>query len=98
VPHSLIDRFALSEKSLEAITAEEIAALEQEAIEAAQDDNQTLDLSVDMTTRRRWRSCAAQRQSSLFTSATIVKKMIQEMAQRASRENAVSRSRTWASI
>jgi hypothetical protein len=35
VPHSLIDRFALTEETLMEMAAEDIAALEEEAIEAA---------------------------------------------------------------
>lgn len=89
VPHSLISRFGLTRETLNELASEEIASLEQEAIEAAQDDgiSLTVDEMDDEEAMKKVRSVTAK---NLVHARNRIIKKIDDMAMRASRENAVS--------
>lgn len=89
VPHSLISRFALTAKTLNEIAAEDIAAMEQEAIDAAADDNVTLDLAMmdDEDAMKKVRSATAK---ELVKARNKIIKSINDMALKSSKEDAVS--------
>lgn len=89
VPHSLIDRFALKKETLMEIAREEIEALEQEAIEAAQEDGSSLSVKDmdDPDALKKIRSATAKQ---LVHARNGIIKKIEDMSMRSSRENAVS--------
>lgn len=89
VPHSLISRFALTEKTLMEISAEDIAAMEQEALDAASEDNTalTLDMMDDEEAMKKVRSATAK---ELVKSRNKIIKSIKDMALKSTKEGAVS--------
>jgi N12 class adenine-specific DNA methylase len=89
VPHSLISRFALTGKTLNELAAEEIAAMEQEALDAAADDNVHLDIKMmdDEDAMKKVRSATAK---ELVRARNKIIKAIQDMALKSSKEDAVS--------
>jgi N12 class adenine-specific DNA methylase len=89
VPHSLIGRFALTEKTLMEIAAEDIAAMEQEALDAASDDGATLTMAMmnDEDAMKKVRSATAK---ELVKARNKIIKSIKDMALRSSKESAVS--------
>lgn len=88
IPHSLIDRMGLSEATLMELTAEEIAALEEEAIEAAKEDNSNLSVE-DMDDEDAMKKVRSPTAKQLVKQRNQIIKKIQDAAVRASRENAV---------
>jgi N12 class adenine-specific DNA methylase len=93
LPHSQIGRLALSRETLLAIAAEEIAALEEAAIEAAKEDNSALTVQQmdairngDKKAAGRLRSLTAK---DLVRARNAVLDKIDALAQRASRDKAV---------
>ncbi len=88
VPHSLISRFGLTKETLDALAAEEIAAMEQEAIEAAADDGISLTVQ-DMDDEKKMKTVRSSTAKELVHARNRIIKKIEEMAQRASKENAV---------
>ncbi len=89
VPHSLIERFALTKESLDAIAAEEITLLEEEAVLAAQEDNSnlTVDMMSDEEAMKRVRSPTAK---ELVKARNAILARIARMAAQSSREDSVS--------
>lgn len=89
VPHSVIDRFALSEKTLMDLAAEEIAALEEEAMEAASDDDTKLTIAMmdDEEALKKVRSPTAKQ---LVHQRNKIIQEIKKQATRASRDGAVT--------
>jgi len=88
VPHSLVNRFTLSEKTLTSLMAEEIAALEEEAITAAQDDGITLN-TAQMDNEADMKKVRSPTAKKLVNQRNRIKNKIAEHAQRASKENAI---------
>jgi N12 class adenine-specific DNA methylase len=93
VPHSQIDRFALSKETLMEIAKEEIEALEQAAIEAAKEDGSSVDVD-DMDAIRAGDKKASGRLRSptakdLVRARNSVLNKIDALAIRASRDKAV---------
>lgn len=88
VPHSLIDRFSLTEDTLKAITAEEIAALEQEALDAASEEGVPLSVKDmdDPDAMKKVRSATAKQ---LVHARNQIKKKIATMVMRSSKEGAI---------
>ena len=89
VPHSLINRFALTAETLDDLTREEILALENEAIEAAEEDGGSLDVAKmgDDKEMRKVRSVTAK---ELVKQRNAILKKNADMALQASREDAVT--------
>jgi N12 class adenine-specific DNA methylase len=89
VPHSLISRFALKEETLMEISRHEIEALEQEAIDAANDDGigLTVEMMNDEDAMKKVRSHTAKQ---LVHGRNQIIKKIKEMALKSSKEGAVS--------
>lgn len=90
VPHSLSDRFALTRETLEAQSAEEIAALEQEAMDVAQEEGAgalTEAMMDDPEAMKKVRSATAKQ---LVHARNQIKKKISDMVIRSSREGAIS--------
>lgn len=89
VPHSLINRFALTEETLMEIAGEDIAAMEQEAMDAADDDGVGLTLAMmdDEDAMKKVRSATAK---ELVRSRNKIIKSIQDMGLRSTKEGAVS--------
>ena len=89
VPHSVIDRFALKEETLNAMMAEDIAALEAEAIAAANDDGASLSVA-DMDDEKALKKVRSPTAKQLVKQRNQIKEKIRKMAQRSSREGAIS--------
>jgi N12 class adenine-specific DNA methylase len=89
VPHSLIDRFTLKKETLMDISREQIEALEQEAIEAAQEDGSSIEVKDmdDPDAMKKVRSATAKQ---LVHARNAIIKKIDDMAMRSSREDAIS--------
>lgn len=89
VPHSLISRFALTEDTLMALAAEEIAAIEAEAYAAADDDGVKLDEKMldDPEELKKLRSPTAK---DLVKMRNRIIESIKKQGQRASKEGALS--------
>jgi N12 class adenine-specific DNA methylase len=89
VPHSMIDRFGLSEATMNGLAAEQIAAIEQEAMEAAAEDGATIDASMmdDEDAMKKVRSPTAKQ---LVNQRNKIKEQIKKLAQRASKEDAIT--------
>lgn len=89
MPHSVIDRLTLKGETLEALAAEQIAALEDEAMSAAEDDGVQLNVEAmdDETAMKKVRSVTAK---ELVKQRNRIKNKIDEMAQRASRPDAIA--------
>lgn len=88
VPHSLIERLALSENTMREIAADEIAGLEEAAIEAALADNVTLSVA-DMDDEKAMNKKRSPTAKELVKARNNILKNIAEMAQRSSKEGAV---------
>lgn len=88
IPHSLIDRMALSEDTLMEIAKEDIQALEDEAIEAAKEDNVDLKYE-DMDDEDKMKKVRSTTAKNLVHQRNRIIKSIKDMANRASRDNAV---------
>ena len=88
MPHSLIDRMALTEETLMAMAADEIAALEAEALAAADEDgaNLTVDMMDDPEAMKTVRSPTAKQ---LVKQREIIKNNIKKQAEKSSKEGAV---------
>ncbi|MEM1152762.1 MAG: JAB domain-containing protein, partial [Pseudomonadota bacterium] len=88
MPHSLIDRLALSKDTLDALAREEIAELEEEARAAAADDGVefTDDMLTDEDALKKLRSQTAK---DMVKMRMRIQDNIDKQAQRASREGAV---------
>jgi N12 class adenine-specific DNA methylase len=88
VPHSLIDRFAMSEETLNDMMAEDIAALEEEAMSAASEDGASISVAEmdDEDAVKKLRSPTAKQ---LVHQRNKIKEQIKKAAERASREDAV---------
>lgn len=88
VPHSLISRFALTEETLMAQAAEEIAAIEAEAYAAAADDGSTLTERMldDPDELKKLRSPTAK---DLVKTRNRIIENIRKQGQRASKEGAI---------
>lgn len=88
VPHSTIDRFALSEETLMDLAREEIEALESEALLAAEEDGVPLSLDAmdDDDQMKKVRSVTAK---NLVKARNQIITRIQKQAIRSSREGAV---------
>ncbi len=89
VPHSLIDRFAFKEETLMDMAREEIAALEEEAYAAAQDDGVDIkpEMLDDPEELKKLRSVTAK---ELVKMRQRVIETIKKQSHRASREGAIS--------
>lgn len=89
VPHSLISRFSLTEETLMALAAEEIAAIEAEAYAAADDDGVKLDEKMldDPEELKKLRSPTAK---DLVKMRNRIIESIKKQGQRASKEGALS--------
>lgn len=89
IPHSLIDRMALREETLMELAAEEIAALEEEAMLAADEDGASLtpEMMDDEDAMKKVRSVTAKQ---LVKQRSRIIENIKKQGQRASRENAVA--------
>ena len=89
LPHSLIDRMALTEKTMMAMAEEEIALLEQEAREAADDDGVDFDQSMldDPDQLKKLRSATAK---DLVIARNNIIETIKKQGMKASRDGAVS--------
>jgi N12 class adenine-specific DNA methylase len=90
VPHSLIDRFALTERTLNGLAAEQIAALEQEAMQAALDEGHGSISVADMDDEDAMKKVRSPTAKNLVKQRNQIKESITKMAQRASREGAMS--------
>lgn len=88
VPHSLIDRFGLSEKTLNAMMATDIAALEEEAMSAAAEDGSSVSVA-DMDDERAMARVRSPTAKQLVKQRNQIKEKIKEMAARASRDGAI---------
>lgn len=88
IPHSLIDRMSLSEKTLMEIAAEDIRALEEEAIAAAKEDNVELDIK-DMDDEEAMKKVRSTTAKQLVHARNKIIKTIKDMANRAAKEGAV---------
>lgn len=88
LPHSLLDRLSLKADTLRDLAADDIAQLEQEALEAAQADNANLTVAImnDPEEMKKVRSPTAK---ELVAARNRIIKKIEEAAIRASRENAL---------
>lgn len=88
IPHSLLDRMALSRKTLEALAAKEIEALEAEALAAAKEDGAVLTLEDmdDPDVMKKVRSPTAKQ---LVKARENIIASIQKAALRASKDGAV---------
>lgn len=88
MPHSLLDRIGFKAETLEAMAAEEIAALEQEALDAAAEDGVDLDLNDmdDPEAMKKLRSVTAK---NLVHQRNAIKERIAKSANRASREGSI---------
>ena len=98
VPHSLIDRFAMREETLMDMAAEEIAAMEREAIEAAEEDGGSLDIETIEAAFQSFLlgekneamgSIRSPTAKQLVRNRNNILKKIQDMAMQASREDAI---------
>ncbi|WP_422932569.1 PLxRFG domain-containing protein [Sphingobium cupriresistens] len=89
VPHSLIDRFAFKEDTLMDMAREEIAALEEEAYAAAQEDGVTIrdEMWEDPEQLNKLRSITAK---ELVKMRQRIIENIKKQSHRASREGAIS--------
>lgn len=89
VPHSLIDRFAFREDTLMAMAREEIAALEEEAYAAAEEDGADLKAEMldDPEELKKLRSPTAK---ELVKMRQRIIETIKKQSSRASREGAIS--------
>ncbi|TDW63089.1 N12 class adenine-specific DNA methylase [Novosphingobium sp. PhB55] len=89
VPHSLIDRFSFQEETLMAMAREEIAALEEEAYLAADEDGATIDKDMwdDPEALKRLRSPTAK---ELVKMRQRIIETIRKQSNRSSREGAIS--------
>ncbi len=92
VPHSLIDRFALSKDTLNALAKDQIDALEEEAFAAAREDNVSegdveAAFSGDPKALGKLRSATAK---DLVRARNTIVAKIDEQAARASKEGAVT--------
>ena len=88
VPHSLINKFALTRETLDELSAEEIAQLEQEALDAAAEDNANLDIK-DMDDPEAMSKVRSVTAKELVKERNRIIKKIDEMAMRASKEGAI---------
>lgn len=88
VPHSVIDRFALTEDTLNDLAMEEIIALESEALAAAEEDGAHLTEGMmdDPDEMKKVRSVTAK---NLVRARNQIIQRIQKQAQRASKEGAI---------
>jgi N12 class adenine-specific DNA methylase len=89
MPHSLIGRMALTEETLMGIAQEEIAMMEAEAREAAEDDGVTFtdDMLTDEKELAKLRSATAK---DLVKQRNRIIENIRKQGQRASKEGAIS--------
>ena len=88
VPHSLIDRMALSEETLLELSKEDIAQLEEAALEAAQADNVALSVA-DMNDEEAMKKVRSSTAKELVKARNQILKKISDAAVRASREGAI---------
>lgn len=79
VPHSLVDRFALREETYRALAAEDIAEMEAAAIEAAQDDGATLDISM-MQDEKQMKKVRSVRAKQLVKNRNAIIEQIKKMS------------------
>ena len=88
IPHSLLTRIGFREETLTALAAEEIATLEQEALDAAEEDGVSLDLADmdDPDAMKKLRSVTAK---NLVHQRNAILERIRKMANRASKEGAI---------
>lgn len=88
MPHSLLSRIGFKEETLTALAAEEIAALEQEALEAAEEDGASLDMADmdDPDAMKKVRSVTAK---NLVKQRNAILEGIKKAANRASKEGAI---------
>ena len=88
MPHSVMPRVGFREETLMALAAEEIAALEQEALDAAEEDGVALDLAdmVDADAMKKVRSVTAK---NLVKQRNAILERIRKSANRASKEGAI---------
>ena len=88
MPHSVMPRVGFREETLMALAAEEIAALEQEALDAAEEDGVALDLADmdDADAMKRVRSVTAK---NLVKQRNAILERIRKSANRASKEGAI---------
>lgn len=89
VPHSLIDRFALTEKTLSGLAAEEIAALEEEALEAIREETGKDFAVADLDDEKKMAGVRSQTAKQLVRQREAIIANIAKMAAKASRENAI---------
>ena len=89
MPHSLIDRMSLTRETLHDLAAEQIAELENEAIEAAKEDGigLTPDMMDDPEAMKKVRSVTAKQ---LVKQRQAILDNIEKQANRSAKENAVS--------
>jgi N12 class adenine-specific DNA methylase len=88
IPHSLLDRMALSQKTLEALAAKEIEALEAEALAAAAEDGADLTLE-DMDDPDAMKKVRSPTAKQLVKARENIIASIQKAALRASKDGAV---------
>ena len=89
LPHSLIDRLALTEDTLMAMAADDIAALEQEFREAAEEDG--IDISkVDLDDDKSISNVRSVTAKELAKTRKRVIETIKKQAQKATKDSAVS--------
>lgn len=79
VPHSLVDSFALREETYRALAAEDIAEMEAAAMEAAQDDGATLDISM-MEDDKQMKKVRSVRAKQLVKNRNSIIEQIKKMA------------------
>ena len=89
IPHSVLDRMVLSEETISAMTADEIASLETAAMEAAEEDGASLSLD-DMDDGDKLKKLRSVTAKELVKARNNLIKKVEDNVQRASREDAVT--------
>ena len=89
IPHSLLPRIGFKRETLDALAAEEIAALEQEALDAAEEDGVHLD-TADMDDPDAMKKVRSVTAKNLVKQRNQIKQRIDKMAAQASREGAIA--------
>lgn len=90
MPHSLLDRLVLSKEQLEALAAEEIAALEQAFWDALAEDSKSAPRSFDFDDEDEIKKVQSPTAKELAMARLKIKQRINKMAQAASRPDAVT--------
>ncbi|MCA1774963.1 MAG: PLxRFG domain-containing protein [Loktanella sp.] len=88
VPHSTIDRFSMREETLNELAQEEIAAMEAEALAAAEEDGAQISLE-DMDDKDAMKKVRSPTAKDLVKQRNAIIERIKKQAARSSREGAV---------